>query len=189
MGRKKLYLREQVVDSALQVFSLKGYEAVSLSDLMVATGLNKRSLYNEFVNKAGLFDVALERYIESIREFHLFLKQQPLGIENIRVFFTVLSEHTHANVDGCLLTLTLNESSLVEPRSLGRVIALYEQLDRLFFDNIWAERGKHNKTRPQSRILAKYLVTSVQGLTNFVRLRPSHREYRQVIDIIVSVLP
>jgi len=189
MGRKKAYIREQVVDSALEVFAIKGYAASSLSDLTTATGLNKKSLYNEFDNKAGLFDAALGRYIEFIREFHVYLQQQPLQLDNIRDFFDALAEKTHANVNGCLLTLSLNEAHLIEAKSLGQITEAYQQLEVLLYKNLWAEQIKHGLSRQRCRILAKYFLSSVQGLTNLVRLQPTAKDYRAVVNTIVSLLP
>ena len=62
MGRKKSYDREEVAESALQMFWEKGFERTSLRDLEAATGVNRFGLYDSFKDKQGLFEECIEHY-------------------------------------------------------------------------------------------------------------------------------
>jgi AcrR family transcriptional regulator len=64
MGRTRAFDTDVAVDQALEVFWRKGYEGTSLSDLTEALGINRPSLYAAFGNKEGLFQRALDRYLE-----------------------------------------------------------------------------------------------------------------------------
>ncbi len=55
--------REQIVDEALQIFSVKGYYNTSVSDILAATGLTKGGLYGHFASKEDLWGAAYERAV------------------------------------------------------------------------------------------------------------------------------
>lgn len=61
-GRPALFDPDRVVEQLADLFWARGYDGVSLSDVMSATGLSKSSLYNSFGDKDALFKAALSRY-------------------------------------------------------------------------------------------------------------------------------
>lgn len=56
--------RQQVIDAATQLFWRKGYDAVSIGDIVKATGLNRYALYQAFGGKKDLFMAVLDSYTE-----------------------------------------------------------------------------------------------------------------------------
>lgn len=70
MARLREFDTEVVLDSAMQAFWLRGYEATSLADLMAATGLKKGSIYKAFNDKHSLFVLALKRYLDQSNVCH-----------------------------------------------------------------------------------------------------------------------
>jgi TetR/AcrR family transcriptional repressor of nem operon len=65
MARPITYDPSAVLDRAIDLFWDRGYQAVSVDDLVRTTGLNRHSLYGRYGNKFGLLKSALERYCES----------------------------------------------------------------------------------------------------------------------------
>ena len=53
--------KERIVQTALELFAQKGYEAVSVSDIAGALGLTKGALYRHFESKGAIFDSILRR--------------------------------------------------------------------------------------------------------------------------------
>lgn len=49
-------VKQNILDSALDLFSAKGYEGVAVSELTAAAGITKPTLYYYFGSKEGLFD-------------------------------------------------------------------------------------------------------------------------------------
>ena len=47
--------RSRILESALQIFSTKGFEGASVSDIVQAAGVTKPTLYYFFTNKEGLY--------------------------------------------------------------------------------------------------------------------------------------
>jgi TetR/AcrR family transcriptional repressor of nem operon len=66
MGRTQTFDTAEVVRSARAVFWKHGYEAASVPALEAATGLRRSSIYNAFGSKRGLFDAAVESYLDEI---------------------------------------------------------------------------------------------------------------------------
>lgn len=64
MGQKGNRTRQEIVEAALQVFSVKGYFNTSISDLLEATGLTKGGLYGHFRSKQEIWVAAYERAVE-----------------------------------------------------------------------------------------------------------------------------
>lgn len=58
--------KEQILDVSLDLFSVRGYEATSISQIADAVGLRKASLYSHFANKQDILDTLVE---ELTREF------------------------------------------------------------------------------------------------------------------------
>jgi TetR/AcrR family transcriptional regulator, transcriptional repressor for nem operon len=66
MGRTQSYDRDDVVRAARSVFWEQGYEGAPLPELERVTGLNRSSIYHAFGSKRGLFDAAVESYLDEI---------------------------------------------------------------------------------------------------------------------------
>jgi TetR/AcrR family transcriptional repressor of nem operon len=62
MAGKKSFLPDQALDKAMGLFWKQGYEASSVEDLVLCTGLGRGSLYDTFGDKHALYLAALKRY-------------------------------------------------------------------------------------------------------------------------------
>lgn len=54
--------KERILHEALNLFSEKGYDPVSVRDIAYAVGIKESSLYNHYKNKQDIFDSLLEAY-------------------------------------------------------------------------------------------------------------------------------
>ena len=52
--------KNRILDKALELFSTKGYDAVSVGEIAKATGIKAPSLYNHFPSKQAIFDAIVE---------------------------------------------------------------------------------------------------------------------------------
>jgi len=109
MGRSQAFDTTTVVQAARDLFWDKGYDAVSLSDLERVTGLNRSSLYNAFDSKRGLFDAAVQDYLDTVIRPRLqILDAEPDGQLALITYFTGLGAAVEAFSGepaqrGCLL--------------------------------------------------------------------------------------
>ncbi|RVW00531.1 TetR/AcrR family transcriptional regulator [Rhodococcus spongiicola] len=66
MPRTQDFDTAEVIGKIRNLFWDKGFEATSIPDIERVTGLNRSSLYNAFTNKRGLFDAAVEDYLDRV---------------------------------------------------------------------------------------------------------------------------
>ena len=61
--------KQEIPDAALELFSVQGYEATSISQLAEAVGIRKASLYSHFENKQAILDALIQTTTGSIPFF------------------------------------------------------------------------------------------------------------------------
>jgi AcrR family transcriptional regulator len=60
--------RQQILDSALKLFSHKGYGATSVRDISEDAGLSKGNVYHHFPDKEAIFRALIDRYFEAMSQ-------------------------------------------------------------------------------------------------------------------------
>lgn len=60
--------RTQILDSALKLFSHKGYGATSVRDIAEDAGLSKGNVYHHFPDKEAIFRALIDRYFEAMSQ-------------------------------------------------------------------------------------------------------------------------
>nr|WP_217911155.1 TetR/AcrR family transcriptional regulator [Myxococcus sp. AM011] len=97
------------------VFWSRGYEATSLADLEVATGLNRSSLYQAFESKRALFSRAVTLYLQEVIAPRLTVfSTGPAGLTQVTTYFESLATTMGTAPPtltrrGCLLVNTATE--------------------------------------------------------------------------------
>lgn len=66
--------KQEILDAALELFSVQGYEATSISQLADAVGIRKASLYSHFENKQAILDALLQTVLEGYEQHSIFAK-------------------------------------------------------------------------------------------------------------------
>ena len=64
MARPISFDPDAALERAVDLFWTRGYQALSVDDIVRETGLNRHSLYARFGNKFGLLQAALDRYCD-----------------------------------------------------------------------------------------------------------------------------
>ncbi len=144
MARTPSFDRDTVVRAARTLFWRTGYEAASVPDLEAATGLSRSSLYNTFGSKRGLFDAAVQSYLDEIvRPRLLPLVTSPVSadalteyLDGLRAAFERVESMPASH--GCLLINTAG-TDIVHDLDIADVIADYRQeLRSAFFAGVVA---------------------------------------------------
>lgn len=83
--------RSRILESALQIFSAKGFEGTSVSDIVNKAGVTKPTLYYFFTNKEGLYKAVWQENFDSfIDELEVASKYEPLQDEYYKDVYPVL---------------------------------------------------------------------------------------------------
>src|SRR6266508_3536281 len=62
--------REQILDAGERLFAQRGYDGVSMRDIVAETALrNQASLYHHFRNKRALYEAVLRRGLPQVLDF------------------------------------------------------------------------------------------------------------------------
>ncbi|ALS56645.1 TetR/AcrR family transcriptional regulator [Rathayibacter toxicus] len=131
MGRSQGFDTDAVVRAARAIFWERGFEEASLPELEAATGLRRSSLYHAFGSKRGLFDAAVQSYLDEVVRPRLapLADTDPPPPHALEDYFAglraVLSDaHALSARSGCLL-LNAAGAPIVRDEAVRDVIADY----------------------------------------------------------------
>jgi AcrR family transcriptional regulator len=187
MARPRTYLREDVVRRATDLFVRKGYEGAHLQELVQVTGLNRFSLYKEFGGKEGLFQAALDAYLEQLESVGQTLLREPLGVANLRGFYGALLSREFPH--GCLAVNTIREKHVVPERVYATIERFVATTDEQFRRNLAAarERGELSADTDVGG-LAKVLTALNMGLMTYGVVAPRRTDPADVAALLDRVL-
>ena len=66
--------KQAILEAALELFSVQGFEATSISQITNAVGIRKASLYSHFENKQAILDALVQEVLEQYEEHSLFAR-------------------------------------------------------------------------------------------------------------------
>lgn len=127
MSRTAEFDRATAIRAVRDVFWRDGYAETALPTLEKATGLNRSSIYNSFGSKRGLFDAAVDNYLDEIVRPRLRpLFADVVAANALNEYLAGLSTAFESldPAPGCLL-VNASGSSLVHDAEVSRVIADY----------------------------------------------------------------
>ena len=177
MPRTREFDCDEALESAMQVFWKKGFEATSIQDLVNATGVNRASLYAAYGGKRQLFERALERFRQAA------LGSLPPGLAGIRAFFRHVADQTLTDPRGCLLLNTVTELSTGDASICRMGQTAREELERFFAARL-AEAAAGGEVPPgkNTPAVARFLTAAIYGLRTMAKTGPD----RQLVDDIVT---
>lgn len=191
MARHKEYVREKVLEAATQVFWENGYEGTSMNGLVEATGLHRRSMYEEFGGKDGLFLECLDHFVhETTKDVGGLLKKTPLGFQNIENFFSNRVDYVASRkFKGCLLIKSAVEKELLNGDVQKKVQFFLTLTEKAFYVCLQAaqERGEIHKDK-NCKMLAKYLMCFLEGLMVMGQTTSSTQDLKGVVETVLSAV-
>ena len=66
--------KQEILEASLDLFSVQGFEATSISQIASAVGIRKASLYSHFENKQAILDAIVKNVLEQYAEQSIFAK-------------------------------------------------------------------------------------------------------------------
>lgn len=185
MARPVEYDLEKVLDNAMEIFWKKGFDGVSMTELVSCTGLNRRTMYSLFNDKEGLFRDALDNYYAKRSANKLTVLKENPGKKGIEIFFQtfMFSE----NFKGCLFSNTMREKDFMNDETYN--------IPKEYFDTICAqmeinlsqakEMGEFNGD-PEA--MAMTIITFIHGFHVYGKYNHSKEDSDTIIKNILLMI-
>ncbi|MEM1352178.1 MAG: TetR/AcrR family transcriptional regulator [Pseudomonadota bacterium] len=180
MPSPKKYIREEVLDRAIELFRRQGYSATSTAELVEELGMNRKSMYAEFGSKQELFEAALDRYSETNLSRVLAPIEAPdanaQSIHDAFLGYASASETKFRGL-GCLMANTAVERAALDPGSAKYVDAYLDRLTNGFRNALEnAQRDGDVSSDADLDDLAAHFVNSVVGISALLRAKATPQQ-------------
>lgn len=191
MGRPREFDEEAVLDAVVQRFWKHGYEATSIRDLIVSTGLTGASLYNAFGDKHSIYRRALDHYVEGSIGDRIRRCEAMEPRAAIEAFFREILVRSLKDEEckGCML---VNAALDVAPEDPGFRSAVADVLRRLedFFLSCIAkgQAGGSITSSCSAEDLARHLLGVLMGVRVLARVRPDKALLEGVVNAAFALL-
>ena len=169
-----------------------GYQATSMRDLAVETGLTSPSLYNAFGDKRALFRQVLEQYAQhSARARIARLESSMPPKDAIKAFITEIVEHSLSDKDrrGCLLVNSALEIAPHDPEIGAEVASRLGEVEAFFRRSVVAAQKEGSiPSDRDARDLARVLLAVLLGIRVAARARPERKLLEGMARPVLAML-
>jgi TetR/AcrR family transcriptional repressor of nem operon len=189
MARYKEFEVNEVLDKAIQLFWMQGYEKTSMQELVEFMGIHRRSIYDTFGDKHSLFMKALKRYeaAQSKRMRVLVEKQEPVK-ELIRQFFESTLDKK-GEPQGCFIVNSGVELGLLDPEVSSFVEDSYSEVEKLLYNLIlFGQQAGEIKAHLDPEILSHYFMNAWLGIRTMVKTATKQEKLSGIITTTLSIL-
>jgi TetR/AcrR family transcriptional repressor of nem operon len=190
MGRPKRFDPDTAVEQAMRVFWRKGFSGTTPQDLVAELGIGKGSLYNSFGSKRGLFDLALQRYVDlRVAGLAETLEGPGPARQRLRAALERLAdaEVTHPS-RGCLAVNTAVELAGLDKAVADAVRRLFTRVENAF--QLVIEEGQRSGeivTDHDPGQLASLMLSAFIGMAVVAKLTDVER-LRRIIDAVMAIV-
>ncbi|WP_327292981.1 TetR/AcrR family transcriptional regulator [Streptomyces sp. NBC_01198] len=169
MARTKEFDPDAVLQSALELFWQRGYEATSMADLVEHLGIGRASIYATFGNKHELYLKALDRYSEAHDPLLLCELSQPgpalPGVRTVVLRFAAEAASRDGRQKGCFVTNTAAELGPHDAAAARRVESSWDHIETLLHSALVRARAQGELPADRDpRTLARMLLVLMQGM-------------------------
>ena len=169
VARTKEFDPDAALQSALELFWRRGYEATSMADLVEHLGIGRASIYATFGNKHELYLKAMDRYTETRDPLLLTDLSQPgpalPAVRKLVRRFAAESASPEERPNGCFVTNTAAELAPHDPAAARRVEISWEHVETLLHSALVRAQAQGELPEDRDpRALARMLFVLLQGV-------------------------
>jgi len=175
MARPREFDERAVLNAATQCFWKQGYEATSVRDLVEHTGITAASLYNAFGDKRGLYEKALDHYVEGSIADRIRRCQSLPPLRAIEAFFEEIVKRSLNDRDrkGCMLVNAALDMAPHDPAFRKVVAEVLMGIEAFFHGCVVAGQADGTIARSlPAETLAQNLLGVLMGIRALARVRP-----------------
>ncbi|MFF1376801.1 TetR/AcrR family transcriptional regulator [Streptomyces sp. NPDC058308] len=193
MARTKEFDPDAALQSALELFWRRGYEATSMADLVEALGVGRASIYATFGNKHELYLKALERYA-TLQNPRLLaeLSQPGPALPAVRALvrrFGAEAASPEGRLNGCFITNTAAELGPHDQSAARCVERSWEYMETLLHSALVRAQAQGELARGRDPLaLARVLLTLMQGLRVIGKASKDPARVRDATEQALSLL-
>jgi AcrR family transcriptional regulator len=191
MVGQRQFDERQALESARDVFWLKGYGATSMQDLATASGVLRGSLYNAYGDKEALFLRVFADYADQFLAEAAGALAHPSVDHALRDFFdfTITSMTTGVPTRGCLTTKTAIDTKADGERIRAALRGLLDTMERLLEERLSTDEARSRLAIPPAEA-ARVLITMTRGIVVMERVYQDAQRLRataaSLIDALIS---
>jgi AcrR family transcriptional regulator len=178
VGRPREFDPDRVEDAAMKLFWERGFDAVSISDVTAATGVNRRSVYDEFGSKEKLFERAAARYLSGPGDYMTGALTRATAREVAEAMVHGAADTVSGDILGCL---TVGEAPGLAELREATVHRLAERFDTAI--------GDGDLSGVDAVLLARWIVGVCQGISVQARSGASRADLHAVADLALAGWP
>lgn len=178
IGRPREFDPDQVEDAAMKLFWERGFDAVSISDVTAATGVNRRSVYAEFGSKEKLFDRALRRYLAGPSAYTVEALTRPTARGVAEAMVHGAADTVSGDTHGCL---TVGSAPGLAEFRETTVHRLAERFDTAVADGELPD--------VDTMLLARWIAAVCQGIAIQARSGAGRAELHAIADLALAGWP
>ena len=185
MARPVEYDLQKVLDNAMELFWQKGYENVSMADLVAHTGLNRRTMYSLFGDKEGLFKDALDNYYaKNASSAFKLLKDNP-GKKGIESFLKIFN--FDENFKGCFFNNCIGKDKFMKEDAFGIPKDYFTNL-RLQLEKNLEQATLDGDFSGDAKSIALTIITMLHGFNIHGTYNHSKEEGNMIMNTIVGLI-
>jgi TetR/AcrR family transcriptional repressor of nem operon len=191
MARQKEFNQDEVLQKAMEVFWMRGYEAASIQDLVQHMGINRQSMYDTFGDKHALFLQALDRYreIQSRRVFEIL--DRPGSVKkNVRLLFEEAVERALSEEGrrGCFVGNATSELAGRCKETAMRTCKSMASAEKTFQRALMRGTEQGEFRIRDTRAVARFFYCVLQGLVLTAKASRDRKLLNDVVKVTLSVL-
>lgn len=192
MARAKEFDPDTATEAAMQLFWCRGYEATSVDDLVRHLGIGRGSLYATFGSKHALYLRALDRYRAHAATHVVDVIRGATGVRPLvrQLLEGQVAEHVRdPERRGCMMANAAAERGGCDADAAWRVGASFAAIEDALAGVFDRARGTGEiAAEHDARALARFVVTTMQGLAVRVKATPDRAALQDSIEVALLAL-
>ena len=192
MARKKEFDEDELLEKAVGLFWLKGYNATSAQDLVDCLGINRSSIYNTYTDKRTLFKKSLNHYqVKQTNAMIAMLGKAENAKKVLKQIFSdlILESDEDPLLKGCFMVNTAVELA-GHDAEIGDIVnknnkSVEDALTKLI------EKGQLDgqfSTKSDARAFARFIFGNITAIKVAARSGTTKKALEDMAEIALSAL-
>ena len=163
-------VRETIINKAIELFSARGYEGVSVSEVTEAAGITKPTLYYYFGSKEGLFEAVSQlnyaRLNTIIAENAVYKANPKVYYEDIYLTLTKVTSayFSFARTNEAFFRITLANLSMPPSSAVFKIVEKYHFTQFNIVDTMFQNMAKgHGNLKGKSKTLSWSFIGTINA--------------------------